>query len=199
MGGTALGASGRSNNGLKLDVKTGKLSLWRLFPTFTFTFTSSPYGLSPRRHGPQASSFCDPGWQVADSAQSLPARRPAIASAAAPRATSSEAVAGWLAAWGRVAEEQGCQVPPRTPQHSQQSLSSGVLLGSPPTAPLGIGTPPCTAAVPAFSVSLGGSSSGGFRESWTAVLPYLEPSSAGNSSCSSSPAAGSGDSCIGIR
>ena len=38
MGGTALGASGRSNNGLKLDVKTGKLSLWRLFPTFTFTF-----------------------------------------------------------------------------------------------------------------------------------------------------------------
>ena len=39
MGGTALGASGRSNNGLKLDVKTGKLSLWRLFPTFTFTFT----------------------------------------------------------------------------------------------------------------------------------------------------------------
>ena len=36
MGGTALGASGRSNNGLKLDVKTGKLSLWRLFPTFTF-------------------------------------------------------------------------------------------------------------------------------------------------------------------
>ena len=26
-------------NGLKLDVKTGKLSLWRLFPTFTFTFT----------------------------------------------------------------------------------------------------------------------------------------------------------------
>ena len=37
MGGTALGASGRSNNGLKLDVKTGKLSLWRLFPTFTFT------------------------------------------------------------------------------------------------------------------------------------------------------------------
>ena len=41
MGGTALGASGRSNNGLKLDVKTGKLSLWRLFPTFTFTFNSS--------------------------------------------------------------------------------------------------------------------------------------------------------------
>ena len=41
MGGTALGASGRSNNGLKLDVKTGKLSLWRLFPTFTFTFTFS--------------------------------------------------------------------------------------------------------------------------------------------------------------
>ena len=39
MGGTALGASGRSNNGLKLDVKTGKLNLWRLFPTFTFTFT----------------------------------------------------------------------------------------------------------------------------------------------------------------
>ena len=39
MGGTALGTSGRSNNGLKLDVKTGKLSLWRLFPTFTFTFT----------------------------------------------------------------------------------------------------------------------------------------------------------------
>ena len=39
VGGTALGASGRSNNGLKLDVKTGKLSLWRLFPTFTFTFT----------------------------------------------------------------------------------------------------------------------------------------------------------------
>ena len=38
VGGTALGASGRSNNGLKLDVKTGKLSLWRLFPTFTFTF-----------------------------------------------------------------------------------------------------------------------------------------------------------------
>ena len=38
LGGTALGASGRSNNGLKLDVKTGKLSLWRLFPTFTFTF-----------------------------------------------------------------------------------------------------------------------------------------------------------------
>ena len=38
MGGTALGASGRSNNGLQLDVKTGKLSLWRLFPTFTFTF-----------------------------------------------------------------------------------------------------------------------------------------------------------------
>ena len=36
VGGTALGASGRSNNGLKLDVKTGKLSLWRLFPTFTF-------------------------------------------------------------------------------------------------------------------------------------------------------------------
>ena len=34
MGGTALGASGRSNNGLKLDVKTGKLSLWRLFPAF---------------------------------------------------------------------------------------------------------------------------------------------------------------------
>ncbi|EFN55431.1 hypothetical protein CHLNCDRAFT_52221 [Chlorella variabilis] len=28
----------QSNNGLKLDVKTGKLSLWRLFPTFTFTF-----------------------------------------------------------------------------------------------------------------------------------------------------------------
>ena len=41
MGGTALGASGRSNNGLKLDVKTGKLSLWRLFPTFTFTFVST--------------------------------------------------------------------------------------------------------------------------------------------------------------
>ena len=41
MGGTALGASGRSNNGLKLDVKTGKLSLWRLFPTFTFTFLDS--------------------------------------------------------------------------------------------------------------------------------------------------------------
>ena len=41
MGGTALGASGRSNNGLKLDVKTGKLSLWRLFPTFTFTFTGT--------------------------------------------------------------------------------------------------------------------------------------------------------------
>ena len=36
MGGTALGASGRSNNGLKLDVKTGKLSLWRLFPAFTY-------------------------------------------------------------------------------------------------------------------------------------------------------------------
>ena len=47
MGGTALGASGRSNNGLKLDVKTGKLSLWRLFPTFTFTLPSplpSPLG-----------------------------------------------------------------------------------------------------------------------------------------------------------
>ena len=43
MGGTALGASGRSNNGLKLDVKTGKLSLWRLFPTFTFTFTFAIY------------------------------------------------------------------------------------------------------------------------------------------------------------
>ena len=41
MGGTALGASGRSNNGLKLDVKTGKLSLWRLFPTFTFTFSTA--------------------------------------------------------------------------------------------------------------------------------------------------------------
>ena len=43
MGGTALGASGRSNNGLKLDVKTGKLSLWRLFPTFTFTFLLLAY------------------------------------------------------------------------------------------------------------------------------------------------------------
>ena len=42
MGGTALGASGRSNNGLKLDVKTGKLSLWRLFPTFTFTLPNQP-------------------------------------------------------------------------------------------------------------------------------------------------------------
>ena len=55
MGGTALGASGRSNNGLKLDVKTGKLSLWRLFPTFTFYSVpywplpdyDSPNGLSP--------------------------------------------------------------------------------------------------------------------------------------------------------
>ena len=39
VGGTALGASGRSIHGLKIDVKTGKFSLWRLFPTFTFTFT----------------------------------------------------------------------------------------------------------------------------------------------------------------
>ena len=37
--------TGRSNNGLKLDVKTGKLSLWRLFPTFTFTF-SAPLDVS---------------------------------------------------------------------------------------------------------------------------------------------------------
>ena len=43
MGGTALGASGRSNNGLKLDVKTGKLSLWRLFPTFTFYLPPPPH------------------------------------------------------------------------------------------------------------------------------------------------------------
>ncbi|EFN53324.1 hypothetical protein CHLNCDRAFT_58610 [Chlorella variabilis] len=35
----AVASLQRSNNGLKLDVKTGKLSLWRLFPTFTFTFT----------------------------------------------------------------------------------------------------------------------------------------------------------------
>ena len=42
MGGTALGASGRSNNGLKLDVKTGKLSLWRLFPTFFLAAVPAP-------------------------------------------------------------------------------------------------------------------------------------------------------------
>ena len=58
MGGTALGASGRSNNGLKLDVKTGKLSLWRLFPTFTFTFTrnnlTSMWELGTLRAGPHS-------------------------------------------------------------------------------------------------------------------------------------------------
>ena len=53
MGGTALGASGRSNNGLKLDVKTGKLSLWRLFPTFTFTFGPSAEVPEPARSEPR--------------------------------------------------------------------------------------------------------------------------------------------------
>ena len=69
MGGTALGASGRSNNGLKLDVKTGKLSLWRLFPTFTFYLYSAHrpaascsrahFGLgSPGRPPPRAHVRC---------------------------------------------------------------------------------------------------------------------------------------------
>ena len=48
MGGTALGASGRSNNGLKLDVKTGKLSLWRLFPTFTSHRSTTPAAPAPQ-------------------------------------------------------------------------------------------------------------------------------------------------------
>ena len=58
VGSTALGASGRSNNGLKLDVKTGKLSLWRLFPTFTFTFypTLAPLPSFSALSGPLSSS-----------------------------------------------------------------------------------------------------------------------------------------------
>ena len=43
----------RHSNGLKLDVKTGKLSLWRLFPTFTFTFySSSPSSRRSSSHRP---------------------------------------------------------------------------------------------------------------------------------------------------
>ena len=71
MGGTALGASGRSNNGLKLDVKTGKLSLWRLYPTFTFTFYWPWCRSAPRQRGMLVADRavpCQPagrGWQGA--------------------------------------------------------------------------------------------------------------------------------------
>ena len=68
MGGTALGASGRSNNGLKLDVKTGKLSLWRLFPTFTFTFSPPFHSAARSRTCPHALS-CKPK----DTTPNLPA------------------------------------------------------------------------------------------------------------------------------
>ena len=81
MGGTALGASGRSNNGLKLDVKTGKLSLWRLFPTFTFTFTCNPFGAAgvwrwdqPRHLWRQGATSNLPVWRCLQLPQSIALR-----------------------------------------------------------------------------------------------------------------------------
>lgn len=93
-----------------------------------------------------------PASQLSSSARAAPRRRPA-AHAAAPasrplavptRASGSTATLGWVAAWGVLAEEQGCAVAPAPgplswrdvsadPAHSMSRIGS--LEGSPAGSP----------------------------------------------------------------